>query len=98
MACTGAKKNKSVVLIAHNDALVVLIEHRSILQGFGDLCMYTLRPPFLYPEAALRGTCLRSALERLSPLAAHPKGALCLEVFALVTFPPPPVTSPATRL
>ena len=78
MACTGAKKNKSVVLIAHNDALVVLIEHRSILQGFGDLCMYTLRPPFLYPEAVLRGTCLRSALERLSPLAAHPKGALCL--------------------
>jgi hypothetical protein len=70
-------KNKSVVLIAQNDALVVLIEHRSILQGFGENRMYTRFPPVLYSEAVLRGTGFRSAPETLSRFAASPKAAWC---------------------
>ena len=45
-----SQKNKSVVLIAQNDALVVLIEHRSILQGFGENRMYTRYSPIYIPK------------------------------------------------
>ena len=35
--------------------------------------MYTFEPPILYPEASLRGACLRSAPKTLSRFVAHPK-------------------------
>jgi hypothetical protein len=72
-----AQQNKSVILIAQNDALVVLIEHRSILQGFGDVRMYTHRSPILYSEAILRGIFLRSAPEtNFRRVRCSPEGSM----------------------
>jgi hypothetical protein len=72
----GARKNKSVVLIAQNDALVVLIEHRSILQGFGDDHMYTLSSPILYSEAVLRGTHSPVSTRNAFAVRCKPEGCM----------------------
>jgi len=58
--------------------------------------MYTVGPPILYPDNALRRVIPGQHPNWTNPSCFYSKVTMPLGLF-LVAFPPPPVTSPATR-
>ena len=58
--------------------------------------MYTYKSPILYSEEP-RGECISGQHPKCLHIPLRSK-AQCQQVFVVVAFPPPPVTSPATRL